>query len=263
MAQNITSLLELKARQDELPDDQKPVLSVNGLMYFVNGLGSGRDTVFTIEEFLNFIGAEFKAHTIHYLGNMESEGSSPKVGGWKVYTSTDITEASFGYGQLVFQFQNPSGNIPHTKGPSASIVVPGLIVQNESTFVDIAEFKKNVKFDKNVVVEEDFSAKNVETDSIKINTAIDVNSAYIALTSSVASVGDIVILHNVYSSDVTVEVHVVRDPTSGWATAKWNTTLKQRSSMMLRCVAIHTINDVKSYEWSPLCNSEVTVNVLM
>lgn len=255
MAENITSLIEKDplTAEEALPTD---------IIYVVHGTGTPRDKNMELGELLKFIGLDFEAHTIHYLGNMDSELDIPKVGGWKVYTATDITEASFGYGQLVFQFQDPSGTIPHTKGPSASIVVPGLIVQNESTFGNIAEFKKNVTFDKNVTVEKDFSAENIETDSIKINTAIDVNSASVALTSRVASVGDIVILHNVYSSDVTVEVHVVRDTTSGWATAKWNTTLKQRSSMMLRCVAIHTINDVKSYEWSPLCNSEVTVNVI-
>ena len=45
MAQNITSLLELKAHQDALPDEQKPVLSLDDLIYVVNGEGSDRVTI--------------------------------------------------------------------------------------------------------------------------------------------------------------------------------------------------------------------------
>lgn len=254
MAENITSLIELKARQDALPDAQKPVLSLDYLIYAINGLGSDRDTVWTLEEIKKFFGVDWKAQVLTLLGNMDSTASIPKAGGWKLYTDTDVTSPT--YGRLLFMFQDPSSTLPSTD--PATVQFPGIDVQNDSTF------EKNVTIKKNLTVEKNISAEKIESDitvinALKRNNIIDVGSASLTLSTRQAEVGDCIVIHNTYSSDVTVEVHVVRDSTAGYVMARWNVTLKQRSSMELICTAIHNINDVLSYEWSPLCNSEVTV----
>ena len=254
MAQYITSLLELKARQDELPDEQKPVLSLDDLIYVVHGEGSDRDTVWTLEEIKKFFGEDWKAQVLTLLGNMDSTASIPKAGGWKLYTDTDVTSPR--YGRLLFQFQNPSSTLPSTD--PATVHFPAISVLNDSNF------DKSVTIKKNLTVQKNLSAKKIEAEiasinALKRNYIIDVDSASFALSTRQAEVGDCIVIHNKHSSNVTVEVHVVRDSTSGWVTARWNVTLKQRSSMELICIAIHNINDVLSYEWSPLCNSEVTV----
>ena len=144
MAVNISSILELRERQETLPEGQKPKPSYDDLLYLVHGIGSDRDHVFTLAEVAAFLGINFEAHKIHYLGNMDSTESIPKVGGWKVYTSTDITEAEFGYGQLVFEYQLPSGDLPSpsNKGAPSSIVIPSLIARSKSTFKDDVTFEK-------------------------------------------------------------------------------------------------------------------------
>lgn len=149
MAGNISSILELRERQEALPEGLKPEPSYDDLLYLVHGIGSDRDHIFTLAEVAAFLGVNFEAHKIHYLGNMDWTESIPKVGGWKVYTNTDITEASYGYGQLVFEYQLPSGDLPSpSKGAPSSIVVPSLISQNESTF------KKDVTFKKKAIIGE-------------------------------------------------------------------------------------------------------------
>lgn len=116
---------------------------------------------------------------------------------------------------------------------------------------------------KTEISEDTVETENISLNYLKIKTIIDVNSSSYRLTTREAEVGDVVVIRNVNSSDVEVEIHVIRESTAGWATKNWTIVLKEHSSMMLICSAIHDVHDTLSYEWSPLSNTEVSVNNLM
>lgn len=233
MADSITSVVELRDRQEALPAGSQPVLSLDDWLYVIHGVGSDRDTVWTLEEFRNFIQSKFNDIVMNGTG-----------------TSVEVKP-----GVIEVASENFTVEIDTTAGG-------GIIFKSGNPLVEKGSIRYNQETGKVVVTAGKIDADLTVINSVQNNNVIDVNASELVLTTRTAIVGEEITIHNVYSSDVTVEVHVVRNSTTGMAVAKWNTTLKQRSSMKLVCVAIHNINDVLSYEWSPLSNSEVTVNNL-
>ena len=104
MANSITSVVELKARQDELPDAHKPVLSLDDLLYVIHGVGSDRDTVWTLEEFRNFIQSKFNDIVMNGTGtSVEVKPGVIEVASENFTVEIDTTSG----GGIIFKSGNP------------------------------------------------------------------------------------------------------------------------------------------------------------
>lgn len=79
MAQNITTLNEIRARQDS--QESKPTPELNDLIYAVKGSGSDRDKAYTIQELREFFTTNpdmFKVGTSEWKN---VQGTGPTIGG--------------------------------------------------------------------------------------------------------------------------------------------------------------------------------------
>lgn len=253
MAQNITSLLELKARQDELPDEQKPVLSLDDLLYVVHGLGSNRDTVWTLAEFIAFLVANEKFDELKLV----KDSSNDITIKWDSTNSEFVIWERANTGTVAVPKLHVHGTLVVEKDTTINAdlsVNKTLHVTQSSTFDSIAEFndyiisKKGLDSMGKTALQRLNLGSNKSFFEVSENTDID---TLLSGTTIEVSKGDIVVVRNTSGGlDLTMILG------SYDSILNYVTTLKAYCSMAFIRTGV-TGNGVK---WSPLGNSEVTVD---
>ena len=254
MAESITSLLELKARQDALPDEQKPLLSLDDLIYVVHGLGSNRDTVWTFADFIAFLVANEKFDELKLVKDSSND----------ITIKWDSTNSEF----VIWDRSNDNEKVVavpkfHAHGNATfekDVSVNADLAVTKTLYVLLtSEFHGQVECDDYLISKAGFDSKgksvferlNMVSDKscFEVSTDSSVETLLENTTISVAE-GDIVIVRNTSGGiDLTMTLG------SYDSILNYVTTLKAYCSMAFIRTGV-TGNGVK---WSPLGNSEVTV----
>ena len=255
MAQSITSLIELKARNDALPVGQRPVLASDSLFYATCGVGSNRDGIFTLDELMTFLSANEKFDVLKLVKDSSNN----------ITIKWDSTNSEF----VIWDRSNDTGKV---------VAVPKFHAHGNATFekdvtiaadLEIAktlevtlnsEFHGQVECDEYLISKKGLQSKGMTSverlniGSNRSNFEVSTNSsinALLANTTIVVSVGDIVVLHNTGNSDITVTLGT-RQGSGGEETK--STTLKSLCAMPFECC----YKSGGYTHWVPLGNATVT-----
>ena len=257
MAQNITSLLELKARQDELPDEQKPVLSLDDLIYVVHGLGSDRDAVWTLAEFIAFLVANEKFDELKLV--KDSSNYIPIK--WDSANNEFVIWQRANSGTVAVPKLHVHGTLLVEKDTTINAdlaVNKTLHVTQSSTFDGMAEFNDYVISKKGLDSKGKSVFERINAGSSKSYFEVigDVNiNTLLANTTVPVSKGDIVTVLNTSDNSVTITMGT-RAGSGGYENKQ--TTLNSLCAMQFICV-LHQVTQSATYnEWAPLGNAAVT-----
>lgn len=259
MAQNIISLLELKARQDALPDEQKPSLSLDDLIYAVHGEGSDRDTVWRLAEFIAFLVANEKFDVLKLVKDSSNDitikwdsGNNEFVIWERANTGTVAVPKLHVHGTLeVEKDATIRADVSITKTLTVAnradfnggfTVIKNLYATDYAeTYCRLKTARLNLKNTK--------SYFTVSEDS-NINTLIAGVSEQIEVAE-----GDIVTVCN--GSTSAVMVNLGTRPGSGGIETK-STTLNALCAMQFMCCLKQTTQVATYVQWAPLGNATVT-----
>lgn len=253
MADSITSLLEIRARQESLPPGSQPVLSLDDLLYVVHGVGSDRDTVWTLAEFIAFLVANEKFDVLKLV----QDSSNDITIKWDATNNEFVIwDRSNDNGKVVAVPKfHAHGNATFDKDVSVNAdlsVSKTLNVTQGSTFGGMAEFNDYIISKRGL----DSKGKSVferlnmgsGKSCFEVSTDSSVETLLANTTISVTE-GDVVIVRNVAGADIKITLGSY-DSMLGYLT-----TLKAYCSMAFIRTGV-TGNGVK---WSPLGNSEVII----
>lgn len=256
MADSITSLLEIRARQEALPSGSLPVLSLDDLLYVVHGVGSNRDTVWTIAEFIAFLVAHEKFDVLKLVKDSNND----------ITIKWDATNNEF----VIWDRSNDNGKVVavpkfHAHGNAtfdkdvsvnADLTVSKTLnVTQGSTFGMASEFNDYIISKRGLDSrgKSVFQRINMGSDKSYFETSTSTSIETLLADNSIdPSKGDIVVVRNVSGGidlDITVGTY---DHTQG---QDYVATLKAYCAMAFVNTGV-TGNGLK---WAPLGSAEVAV----
>lgn len=258
MAQYITSLLELKARQDELPDEQKPVLSLDDLIYVVHGEGSDRDTVWTLAEFIAFLVANEKFDVLKLIKDENTD--------IQLYWDNDNTEFVIWDRENTNKVGLPKAHVHGTLEVEKDTTIKAdlsvnktLHVTQGSTFLGIAEFNNYIISKKGLDAKGKSVFERINAGSPKsyfdVDEDVNINTL-LANNSIEVSFGDIVIVHNTGDNDITIALGT--RPGDGGTETKTTTLASLCAMQFICCLHPTTPGALATTQWAPLGNATVT-----